>query len=162
MYNKTNVECYNCHKCDHYANECISKGDNHVANCAQEDSNHKQDEEDHAILMAATSNETPNNQTWYLDTGCTNHTCGQNELFADLDDSFRTKVKFGDGRFVPMTGKGRILITLKNGDHRYIYDVFYVLDMKSNLLSMGQLAKKGYMIHIVENQFSIFDKKKVV
>jgi len=57
-YNKSNVECYNCHKRDNYANECRSKGDNHAANCAQEDNNHKQNEEDHAILMAATSNET--------------------------------------------------------------------------------------------------------
>ena len=97
MYNKSNVECYNCHKRDHYANDCRSKGDNHAANYAQEDSNHEQDEENHAVLMAATSNETPNNQTWYLDTSCTNHMCGQKELFAYLDDSFRTKVKFGDG-----------------------------------------------------------------
>jgi len=106
MYNKSNVECYNCHKRDHYANECRSKGDNHVANCAQEDSNHEQDEEDHVVLMAATSNETPNNQSWYLDTGSTNHMCGQKELFAALDDSFRTQVKFGDGKFVLVTGKG--------------------------------------------------------
>jgi len=153
MYNKSNVECYNCHKCDHYANECRSKGDNHVDNCAQEENNHKQDEEDHAVLMATISNETPNNQTWYSDTGCTNHMCGQKELFANLDDSFRTKVKFGDDRFVPVTGKGRILITLKNGDHKYIYNVFYVPDMKSNLLSMRQLAEKGYVMQIVENQF---------
>jgi len=147
------VECDNRHKCDHYTNECRLKVDNHAANCAQEDSNHEQDEEDNAILMATTSYETPYNQTWYLDTSCTNHMCGQKELFAYLDDSFRTKVKFGDGRFVPVTVKGRILVTLKNGDHRYIYDVFYVPDMKSNLLSMRQLAKKGYVMHIVENQF---------
>jgi len=159
MYSKSNVECYNCHKRDHYANECRSKGDNHAANCALEDSNDEQDEEDHAVLMAAISNETPNNQTWYLDTSFTNHMCGQKELFADLDDSFRTKVKFGDGRFVPVIGKGRILITLKNGYHGYIYDVFYVPDMKSNLLSMGQLTEKGYVMHIVENKFSICDKK---
>ena len=38
-----------------------AKGDNHAVNCAQEESNHEQDEEDHAVLMAATSNETPNN-----------------------------------------------------------------------------------------------------
>jgi len=31
--------------------------------------------------------------------------------------------------------------------------------MKSNLLSMGQLAEKGYVMHIVENLFSIFDKE---
>jgi len=55
--------------------------------------------------MTTTSNETSNNQTLYLDTGCTNHMCGQKELLADLDDSFRTKLKFGDGRFVPMIGK---------------------------------------------------------
>jgi len=112
--------------------------------------------------MTPTSNEIPNNQTWYLDTGCTNHMCGQKELFAYLDDSFHTKVKFGDGRFFLVTEKWRILITLKNGDHRYIYDVFYVPDMKSNMLSMGQLLEKGYVMHIVENKFSIFDKKKVV
>ncbi|XP_068461591.1 uncharacterized protein [Phaseolus vulgaris] len=75
IYNKSNIECHNCHKCEHYANECISKGDNHVTNCAQENSNHEQDEEDHAVPMAVTSNETPNNRTWYLDTGCTNHMC---------------------------------------------------------------------------------------
>jgi len=50
--------------------------------------------------MTTTSNETPNNQTWYLDTGFTNHMCGKKELFANLDDSFRIKVKFGDGRFI--------------------------------------------------------------
>jgi len=109
IYNKSNVECYNCHKRDHYANECRLKGDNHAANCAQEDTNHVQDEEDHAVLMATTSNETPNNQTWYLDTSCTNHMCGQKELFA-LNYSFRTRVKFGDGRFVPMTRKWQILL----------------------------------------------------
>jgi len=85
--------------------------------------------------------------------------CGKKELFADLDDSFRTTVKFEDDIFVSVTGKWWILITLKNGDHRYIYDVFYVPDMKSNLLSMRQLSEKGYVIHIVENQFSIFDKE---
>jgi len=72
IYNKSIVESYNCHKHDHYANECRSKGKYHAANCAQEDSNHVQDE-DHVVLMTAVSNETPNNHTWYLDTSCTNH-----------------------------------------------------------------------------------------
>ena len=45
MYNKSNVECYNCHKRGHYANECRLKSDNHAANCAQEDRNHEQEED---------------------------------------------------------------------------------------------------------------------
>jgi len=31
--------------------------------------------------------------------------------------------------------------------------------MKSNLLSVGQLAEKVIVMHIVENKFSLFDKK---
>ena len=46
--------------------------------------------------------------------------CLSEGVVADLDDSFRTKVKFDDGRFIPVTGKGRILITLKNGDHIHL------------------------------------------
>ena len=45
MHNKSNVECYNCHKRDHYGNECRSKRDNHFVNCAKEDSNHEQEED---------------------------------------------------------------------------------------------------------------------
>ena len=40
--------------------------------------------------------------------------------------------------------------------------MFSMYLMKSNLLSMGQLAEKGYEMHIVENKLSIFDKKKVI
>ncbi|GKV49004.1 hypothetical protein SLEP1_g55778 [Rubroshorea leprosula] len=81
------------------------------------------------------------------------------ELFVDLDESFRTKVKFSDDRTIPVTGKGRILINLKNGDHKYISDVFYVPGMKSNLLSVGQLLEKLYVMSLCDHQFSILDKQ---
>ena len=48
---------------------------------------------------------------------------------------------------------------MKIGDQKYIYDVFYVPDMKSNLLSMGQLLEKRYDICLNNNQFSIHDAK---
>lgn len=46
-------------------------------------------------------------------------------------------MKFVNDSIIPVMGKGKFLIKLKNGDHMYISDVFYVPDMKSNLLSMG-------------------------
>jgi hypothetical protein len=33
--------------------------------------------------------------TWYLDSGCSNHMIGNLELFSSLDISFQTKVRLG-------------------------------------------------------------------
>ncbi|KAI5446075.1 hypothetical protein KIW84_014060 [Lathyrus oleraceus] len=37
---------------------------------------------------------------WYLDTGCSNHMCGDKKAFSGLDESFRSTVKFGDNSTV--------------------------------------------------------------
>ena len=63
IYNKSNVECYNCHKRGHYANECRSKRDNHAVNCAQEDSNHEQEEDGVTLEAPVVQPESPAVQT---------------------------------------------------------------------------------------------------
>ena len=85
--------------------------------------------------------------------------CGKKELFIDLDESFHSKVKFVYESTKPVMGKGKILIKLKTGDHKYVADVFYVPDIKSNLLSIGQLLEKGYDMHLNNNQLLIVDTK---
>ncbi|GKV49915.1 hypothetical protein SLEP1_g56638 [Rubroshorea leprosula] len=154
-YDKSHVECYSCHKRGHYSSECSYKENDQKAHYVQEED----DSEDHALLMVTSTIEASNYHTWFLDTGCTNHMCGKKEFFVDLDESYRSKVKFADESTLPVMGKGRILIKLKNGDHNYISDVFYVPDMKSNLLSLGQLLERGYNMLLRDNQLSIFDVK---
>lgn len=58
------------------------------------------------------------------------------------------KVTFTDSSKISIKGKGKILIHLKNKYHQFISSVYYVPDMKHNILSMEQLLKKGYDIHI--------------
>ena len=157
MYDKSNVECYSCDKYAHYSNECEYKDNTQRAHCVQEDDVDYGG--DHALLMVTATGEAPNYHTWFLDTRCTNHMCSKKELFANLDELFRTKVKFADDSTIPVTGKGQILINLKNEDHKYISSVFYVPSMKSNLLSIGQLAEKGYAMNLYDNQLFILDKK---
>ncbi|GKV47387.1 hypothetical protein SLEP1_g54294 [Rubroshorea leprosula] len=154
-YDKSHVECYSCHKHGHYSSEGRYKENDQKAHYVQEED----DSEYHALLMVTSTNEASNYHTWFLDTGCTNHMCGKKEFFVDLDESYRSKVKFADESTVPVMGKGRILIKLKNGDHNYISDVFYVPDMKSNLLSLSQLLERGYNMLLCDNQLSIFDVK---
>ncbi|XP_026451663.1 uncharacterized protein LOC113351987 [Papaver somniferum] len=49
---------------------------------------------------------------------------------------------------IPVMGKGRIGIVLKNGSKAYIMDVFDVPGLHQNLLSMGQLSERGYSMNI--------------
>ena len=39
-------------------------------------------------------------------------------------------------------------------------DVLYVPSMKNNLLRLGQLLEKGYMMTIQQNRIEVYDSKK--
>ncbi|KAL3609588.1 hypothetical protein D5086_000608, partial [Populus alba] len=94
---------------------------------------------------------------WYLDSGASNHMCGQRDLFGDLDETIQGLVTFGDTLKVPFKGKGNISIKLKNGDHSYITDVCYVPAIKQNLVSIGQLMEKGYTLFTKNCHLTITD-----
>lgn len=78
----------------------------------------------------------------YLDTGCSNHMCGDKTAFSDLDESFRNTIKFGDNSMVSIMVKGRVTIQTK-WDFTLISIVLFTQDLKNNLLSMGELQEKG-------------------
>ncbi|KAH0678808.1 hypothetical protein KY284_019893 [Solanum tuberosum] len=41
------------------------------------------------------------------DTGCSNHLSGEKSAFSELDETFRTTVKFGDDSRIVVKGKGK-------------------------------------------------------
>ncbi|KAI5395925.1 hypothetical protein KIW84_062209 [Lathyrus oleraceus] len=96
---------------------------------------------------------------WYLDTGCSNHMCGDKKAFSDLDESFRSIVKFGDNSIVSVMGKGTIGIHTKKDYVQTISNVLFVPDLKTNLLSVGQLQEKGYGIYVKNGVCRIEDEK---
>ncbi|XP_034910967.1 uncharacterized protein [Populus alba] len=84
---------------------------------------------------------------WYLDSRASNHMYGQRGLFSDLDETIQGLITLGDTSKVPVKGKDNIPIKLKNGDHSYIANVYYVPAIKHNILSIGQLIEKGYTLY---------------
>ncbi|KAK2968736.1 hypothetical protein RJ640_014012 [Escallonia rubra] len=69
----------------------------------------------------------------------------------------RSKVKLGNGALVDVTGKGKIVVQTKKGK-KLIPDVLLVPNLLQNLLSVGQMMEKGYVLHF-EGQFcNIYDK----
>ncbi|XP_028082748.1 uncharacterized protein LOC114284076 [Camellia sinensis] len=99
--------------------------------------------------------EANQNSLWYLDSSANNHMSGKRELFATLDESQQGEVTFGDSIKRPMKGKRTIGITLKNREQQYISNVYYVPNLTSNILSLGQLLEKGYNIRTKELELSI-------
>jgi hypothetical protein len=144
---KRKVQCYCCEKYGHYASECWfnkdRKGKNkeQEANVAQEDSHY---DVDTVMLMANTSDKEsePVSDTWYLDTGCSNHMTGKKEWLGEFDDSKKTSVRLADCRSMKAEGMGNVTIQGSDGKRAVIEEVLYVPGMKCNLMSVGQLIEK--------------------
>jgi hypothetical protein len=97
----------------------------------------KADEE--MLLMADVNCQNANRESvWFLDSRCSNHMCGKKEIFFDLDTKFRESVKLGNNSSMAVMGKGNIRL-LVNGIVQIITGLFYVPDLKNNLLSIKQL-----------------------
>jgi len=62
----------------------------------------------------------------------------------------------GNDSVVESKGKGVVMVDTKNG-MRFIKYVLLVSNLKENLLSIGQMLKKGYIIHFEGDTCSIYD-----
>ncbi|XP_028116124.1 uncharacterized protein LOC114313892 [Camellia sinensis] len=122
-------------------------------------SNFAEKEEEVSLLMACNITEDTHKRMWYLDTGSSNHMCGNKSIFSELDESFHSTVKFGDDSTISVMGKGTIQIQTSKSAKQTISNVFYVPGLKTNLLSVGQLQEKGYEIIIKEGTCRIHDPK---
>ena len=58
------------------------------------------------------------------------------DFFEILDRSIKTKVKLGNNEIVEVSGKGTINVITEHGK-KSIFDVYFVLGLKHNLISVG-------------------------
>ncbi|GJR57266.1 hypothetical protein Tco_1499428 [Tanacetum coccineum] len=86
--------------------------------------------------------ETNMNSLWYLDNGASNHMTRIREHFKELDEKVSGKVRFGDGSYIEIKGKGSIIIECDDEKQRIISHVYYIPDLKSNLLSLKDNSLK--------------------
>ncbi|KAE8696015.1 hypothetical protein F3Y22_tig00110678pilonHSYRG00437 [Hibiscus syriacus] len=141
-------------KFGNYASECRSPN-----NIIEEKVNYVEEKTDDKETLLLERKETNGGQanSWYLDSGASNHMCGRKDMFVELDESVSGNVSFGDDSTIAIKRRGNILIRLKDVRHQFISNVYYVPIMKSNSLSLGQLIEKGYDIHMNNYNLSIKD-----
>ena len=109
-------------------------------------------------MVTTTSNESCNSESWFLDTGCSNHMTRNKEWLREVDPGRNRKVKVPDHRTLIAEGMGNIAIERKNGKMAIVEEVLYVSGMQCNLLSVGQFIQKGYSVIMKDNTLKLFDK----
>ena len=94
---------------------------------------------------------------WFLDLGCSNHMTGNIAMFSNIDESVKSEVITGTHSKVSIMGKGRLKILTKKGEKKFVPDVYYVLSLKCNLISIGKLLNKGYNVFFKNDVCTIMD-----
>ena len=94
------------------------------------------------LLMAQDEDNINNDTLWYLDSGENNHMCSHEYLFKEIQKIEDGHVSFGDASKVEVKGRDTIHFLQKDGLMWSIQDVYYVQDLKTNILSMRQLRER--------------------
>ena len=99
-----------------------------------------------------------NDKVWYLDNGASNHMTGDRRYFKSLDETITSKVRFRDDSRIDIKGKGPILFCTRHGSKRILADVYYIPDLKSNIISLGQATECGCDIRMKDDYLTLRDR----
>ncbi len=58
-------------------------------------------------------------------------------LFTSFDEIVKIEIKLGNDHLVHALGRGTITIANKKSEKKYIHNVYYVENLKHNLLGVG-------------------------
>jgi len=157
FFNKALVECFQCHKLGHYQYECPGvQKQVHYATFGEA----AEDEEE--ILLVAYEEVIQSGQVedWFLDFGCSNHMTGNKLWLTKIhEEGLNKTVKLGNDTTLKVAAKGSIRVYINNVAY-VISDVYYVSELKTNLLSLGQPQAHGLTILIKHNTCKIFHPDK--
>lgn len=92
---------------------------------------------------------------WVLGTGAMNHMTRSGVAFSDLDTGIIGTVRFEDGSNVKIEGRGTILLTCKNGEHRAFTNVYFIPRLTANIIGVGLLDEISYQVLVEDGVMRI-------
>lgn len=163
------VTCYRCDKLGHYVTDCPDlKLKLQEAQEVEKDDTQEADElmlhevvylNEEKVLPSKYEVGNDEDNIWYLDNGASNHMSGDRRYFSNIDETITGKVRFGDDSRIDIKGKGSIEFLDRNGEPRKILDVYYIPDLKSNIISLGQATESGCDIRMKDEYLIMYDRE---
>ena len=164
------VTCYRCDRQGHYASNCPDRLLKLIKLQEKQQENEDDDNDEaeslmvHEVVYLNERNMNPeiheacSDKSWYLDNGASNHMTGNRDWFCKLDELVTGKVKFCDDSRIDIRGKGSIKFTGKNGESKILANVYYIPDLKSNIISLGQATEAGCDVRLREDYLTLHDR----
>jgi hypothetical protein len=137
---RPDVKCRKCNQLGHMEKICKNR-----TNQQHEEAQVANQQQEEQLFVATCFVSKHASDCWLIDSGCTNHMTNDVNLFKHLDKSSVSKVRIGNGEYIPVKGKGTVAIEGNSGI-KLISDVLFVPEIDQNLLSVGQLLEKGYSV----------------
>ncbi|KAK8935338.1 hypothetical protein KSP39_PZI014000 [Platanthera zijinensis] len=143
--------CKNCKIPNHSAEKCWYK--------PKEEAKVTENDSDQYLFTCSSSKSCDDISTWYIDSGCSNHMVCDESFFTTIDKNWKSVVTLGGGRKEKIEGRGTITVLTPQGETKMIANVQYVPTLTQNLLSVGQLLKKGFKVHFNDNTCEIVEPR---
>ena len=145
--------CGNCKQFRHVTKVCKYKNKGPQSQQAQVADADSQEEK---LFIASCFSSQDSYNAQLIDSGCTHHMCHNATVFKDLDKTYNSTVKVGNGGYVDVKGRDTVAVK-RNSCIKLIFDVLFVPVISQNLLSVGQMLEKQYSLQFKDNQCIIFD-----
>lgn len=158
---KKTGKCHVCNKPGHWANECWHNPKN---------MKNKTEEKGEGLISQLFVSEQKSSDgkvdTWYFDTGASDHMSHRKEWFINYSDFDReVPIKIGDGEIIAAKGQGSINIFVFNGKEwteNHLQKVLYVPKLKYNLFSGVQALDKNLILFADKNHCKFTKQGKVI
>ncbi|KAM2890706.1 hypothetical protein COP2_009095 [Malus domestica] len=120
-------------------------------------------EEEELALTVTTQERMDYKNDWIVDSGCSNHMMGDKQKLQNLSE-------YKGGRVVVTADNSRLLIAhisktivtpRYNSNHVPLQDVYHVLGMKKNLLSVAQLTSSGHYVLFGPRDVKVYRDLKI-
>nr|GEY30295.1 retrovirus-related Pol polyprotein from transposon TNT 1-94 [Tanacetum cinerariifolium] len=92
---------------------------------------------------------------WIMDVGGSFHMTPMRHFLFDFKEFNGGTVLLDDNRACAIKGTGKVRVKMKDGSSFVLENVRYVLELKRNLISLGNLDREGYTMKLQNGKFKV-------
>jgi hypothetical protein len=151
--------CFHCHRSNHRSSECWTKYPHKKPKDfgtipTQKKANivETTDKTPSSTIFMATTSNSREKHSWYLDSGATDHFTPHKEYYKSYTPLIHPKnVQVGDKDIIPAVGVGTVelkILVENQTQNLTIQNVLYTPDLDSSLLSAATIIDKGFEIRM--------------